>query len=82
MNKLNQWLTLLANIGVIAGIVFLGVEIRQNTEMIQSQTRDSITEKQIAVFEWWATDTEDNRIRKQGNQLGLDVDSLIEDPNP
>jgi hypothetical protein len=75
MKKLNQWLTLLANIGVIAGIVFLGVEIRQNTEMIRSQTRDSITEKQIAVFAWWATSTENNRIRKQGDQLELDLKS-------
>lgn len=75
MDKLNQWLTLLANVGVIAGIVFLGIEIRQNTEMIQSQTRDSISEKQIAVFEWWATDTENNRIRKRGDELELDFDS-------
>lgn len=75
MDKLNQWLTLLANIGVIAGIVFLAIEIRQNTEMIQSQTRDAITEKQIAVFEWWATSTENNRIRKEGNELALDLDS-------
>lgn len=75
MDKLNRWLTLLANVGVIAGIVFLGIEIRQNTEMVRSQTRDSITEKQIAVFEWWATDTESNRIRRQGDQLELDFDS-------
>jgi hypothetical protein len=31
IEKLNPWLTLLANIGVIAGIVFLAFEIRQNT---------------------------------------------------
>lgn len=75
MDKLNQWLTLIANAGVVSGIVFLAIEIQQNTEMIRSQTRDSITEKQIAVFEWWATDTENNRIREQGDQLELDFDS-------
>jgi len=32
LDKVNKWLTLVANIGVIAGIVFLAVEIRQNTE--------------------------------------------------
>ncbi len=32
LQKLNQWLTLLANIGVVAGIIFLAVEIRTNTE--------------------------------------------------
>ncbi len=75
MDKLNNWLTLLANFGVIAGIVFLAIEIQQNTEMMQSQTRDSITEKQIAVFGWFATDTENNRIRDLGNWLELDDDS-------
>ena len=30
--RANQWLTLIANIGVVAGIVFLAIEIRQNTE--------------------------------------------------
>jgi len=31
LEKINQWLSLLANIGVVAGIVFLAVEIRTNT---------------------------------------------------
>ncbi|HSG97295.1 MAG: hypothetical protein GWP60_11295 [Gammaproteobacteria bacterium] len=30
--RANQWLTLVANIGVVAGIVFLAIEIQQNTE--------------------------------------------------
>ena len=37
MSKLNEWLTLLTNIAVVAGIVFLAVEIQQNTELLQSQ---------------------------------------------
>jgi hypothetical protein len=45
MDKLNHWLTLAANIGVIAGIVFLGIELQQNTSMMRAQTRDSMTEK-------------------------------------
>jgi len=32
MEKLNQWLTLIANIGVVAGILFLAIEIRTSTE--------------------------------------------------
>jgi len=31
IDRLNSWLTLLANVGVLAGIVFLAFEIRQNT---------------------------------------------------
>ena len=72
---LDRWLSLLANFGVIAGIVFLAIEIRQNTEMVQSQTRDSITEKQIAIFEWFATSTENIRVREKGDRLGLDPGS-------
>ena len=30
-DRLNRWITLGANIGVLAGIIFLGLEIRQNT---------------------------------------------------
>jgi hypothetical protein len=33
---LNQWLTLIANLGVIAGIVFLAYEIQVNTSAVQS----------------------------------------------
>ncbi len=36
MNKINlgQTITILANLGVIAGIVFLGLELRQNNELV------------------------------------------------
>ena len=47
MNKLNERLTLIANISVVFGIIFLAVELQQNTQAIQAQTRDSITEKQM-----------------------------------
>ena len=45
--KINQILTLLANLGVIAGIVFLAVEVQQNTSMMEAQTRDSMSDKLI-----------------------------------
>ncbi len=35
---LGQTVTILANIGVIAGIIFLAVELRQNNELLESQT--------------------------------------------
>ena len=44
MDRLNQWLTLVANIGVIAGFVFLGLEIQQNSDAINAQTYQSRTE--------------------------------------
>ena len=45
LDKINRWLTLLANLGVLAGILFLAIELEQNTKATQAQTRDSITEK-------------------------------------
>lgn len=37
--ELNDWLSLGANIGVLAGIVFLAVELQQNSDMLESQAR-------------------------------------------
>lgn len=55
--KLNiDWMNLSASFAVILGIFFLGLEIRQNTDMMRSQTRDSISEKQMMFSEWVATE--------------------------
>ena len=42
--KLNTWLTLIANFGVIAGLIFLGYEIRQNTTQLRAEALYSINE--------------------------------------
>ena len=52
-SKLNERLTLIANLSVVVGIIFLAVELRQNTQAIQAQTRDSLTEKQMLLTEWF-----------------------------
>ena len=36
---LGQAITILANMGVIAGIVFLGIELRQNNELLSAEAR-------------------------------------------
>ena len=41
MERLNQWMTLVANIGVVAGIVFLAYEIRVNTDAVKSEAATS-----------------------------------------
>lgn len=58
MKKDIEWMNLSASFAVILGIVFLGLEIRQNTDMMKSQTRDSISEKQMMFSEWVATESE------------------------
>ena len=38
-DKINRWLTLAANIGVLAGIIFLAMELQQNNEILSAQAR-------------------------------------------
>ena len=46
MNReaLNWWLTLSANVGVLAGLVFVGLEIQQNTKQLQAEASFTLTE--------------------------------------
>ena len=37
--KLNRWISLGANIGVLLGIVFLAIELRQNNELLAAEAR-------------------------------------------
>ena len=46
---LGQTVSVLANIGVIAGIIFLAVEIRQNSDQLNVQARQSIYEMQAEI---------------------------------
>ena len=48
MERLNQWLTLIANLGILVGIVFLAIEIQQNTNSLELN-------RQIALAEAYAT---------------------------
>ena len=41
-DRLNRWLTLGANIGVLVGIVLLIVELNQNRDMMRAQTRHDL----------------------------------------
>ena len=72
MDKLNQRLTLIANISVVLGIIFLAVELRQNTEAIQAQTGDSITENQMTYLGWVATSPDLSAVAFKVTSLGAD----------
>ncbi len=50
-DKLNRWLALGANLAVLASIVFLAVEIQQNTEMTRAQITQSRAETAIVMAE-------------------------------
>ncbi len=47
---LNRWLKLGANIGVVAGLVFLGVEIDQNTRATIAAASEEVTNQSLDYF--------------------------------
>ena len=51
LSTINESVSIIGNIGVIDSIVFLGLEMRQNTSMSKSQTCDAMTEKRMQFFE-------------------------------
>ena len=53
---LGQVITILANVGVIAGIVFLGIEIQQNTQVSRGQAVLSIAQQTI---DWMTAASQD-----------------------
>ncbi len=44
LDKLNGWLSLLSHFGVVAGLIFLGYEIRQNTIQLRAEASYSMNE--------------------------------------
>lgn len=41
-SKLTNWLSLIANVAVVGGIVFLAVEIQQNNVLLRSESRQAL----------------------------------------
>lgn len=55
LQKLNEWLMLLANVGVIAGIVFLALEIRTNTQTNVIEIQEAFSNNWISINSLLAT---------------------------
>ena len=61
---------LLANLGVIAGIAFLGIEVKQNNDLLAAESSITYMMFRVGVNERWADDAElmDLRIKSSANQ--------------
>ena len=66
-DRLNHWLTLGANIGVLAGIIFLALEIQQNTAATHSSTVQSVTDNSTAGLREYAANSDLARLRMKGD---------------
>ena len=59
---LGQTIAILANIGVITGIVFLALEIRQNSDLLSSQTRFNNVQNQLSLAMMLVEDSQLNEL--------------------
>jgi hypothetical protein len=46
-SRINDWLTLVANLAVVCGIVFLAVEVPQNNALARSESRQALVTNDI-----------------------------------
>jgi len=49
-DRLNKWLALLANFGVVAGIIFLAVEIRQNQTLLEQNHQAMLRSQELEIL--------------------------------
>jgi len=64
---LGQVINTIANVGVIAGIVFLGFELQQNSEMIRGQTRSQLARDVVDLFQMNMNDSQYADVLLRGN---------------
>jgi hypothetical protein len=49
-DKANRWLTLVANLGVLTGLVFVAIELNQNTKATVASASEQITNQSLDYF--------------------------------
>ena len=73
--RLNSWLALIANLGVIGGLIFLGLEIKQNTTQLRAEAGYSINEALSELNSAVYADAQLADILKRGHQSLSSLDS-------
>jgi hypothetical protein len=71
-----ETMELVANLSVIAGLVFLAFQVRQNTAAVQAQTLQSLVESSASFLENLARDPESQTIVRK---LATNPDEVTED---
>ena len=70
MERINTWLTLAANLGVLAGIVFLAYEIQVNTNAVRSSVATMGAGYTTQVWQLPIDNPELADVLRRGNQVG------------
>jgi hypothetical protein len=53
-NSKRKWIDWLGAIGVVASLIFVGLEVRQNTAAVRGATYQSIVDSSLQQVQWWA----------------------------
>lgn len=78
LSNLNEWLSLVANIGVLLGIVFLILEIQQNTKTIRHQNEQARAEFLASIAEsLYNSDHMPPILTKIGSDEALNVEETM-----
>jgi hypothetical protein len=75
LETINRWVTLAANIGVLAGIVVLVIEISQNTQAMNIASRDETVSHTLNFFEQ-SMDNQVIAIAAYKNHTGAELDGF------
>jgi len=67
LDKLGQWMTIATNIGVLLGVVFLVIEINQNTEALKAQDEYANLDQWTAYFMAPSQSADLSRVVVKGN---------------
>lgn len=78
LDDINRWLTLCANLGVIAGIVFLALELRQNQRMVMAQTRNEIARASIEMQQFNQEPSQRRAILRVANGESLSDEDIYQ----
>jgi hypothetical protein len=78
MEKVNRWLTLVANVGVLVGIVFLIVELDQNTQSQNGSTIQAFVASTAANNSILSSSEDLMAITDRGDREGLDSLDAVE----
>ena len=53
-NNKRKWIDWLGAVGVVASLIFVGLEVRQNTAAVRGATYQSIADSSLQQVQWWA----------------------------
>lgn len=67
-DRLNRWLTLVANIGVFIGIILLIVELDQNRDMMRAQIRNELATEIVSLLSTTSYESDISSILVRGGK--------------